>query len=207
MVFAGPEFTDAGDGFRRLLVQRLSTMFHDRCGEIARVADLTVEQIFCRLIVGQRRLQAARKRRDAVRAFPHEGEKRIQAGDAARVTTLKAAHFIKAPQSKHVGARDGAVQKHDQPHSSLCQLLSCLAHGCLPGGRIYVRRCRPLRIGEPVAGVLPGKFVVLEVVLDGHRKIVLPETDLEVQWSERGVRRMRSTAGGRVGGDGFSGGW
>jgi len=37
-------------------------------------------------------------------------------------------------------------------------------------------------MGEPVAGILPGEFVVLEIVLDRHGKIVLPETDPEVQW-------------------------
>jgi hypothetical protein len=83
MVLAGPEFPDAGDGFGQLLIQGLPALF-DRGGrKISRVADLTVEQGLRGLIVGQWRLHAARQRGDAVCAFPHEREERIQAGDAA----------------------------------------------------------------------------------------------------------------------------
>ena len=83
MMFAGPEFPDAGNGFRQLLVQGFPALF-DRGGrEIAGVADLAVEQVPGRLIVGKRRGEAAWKRRDAVRAFSHEREERIQTGNAA----------------------------------------------------------------------------------------------------------------------------
>jgi hypothetical protein len=83
MVFAGPEFPDAGDGCGEFLIQGFPALF-DRGGrKVSRVADLAVEQGLRGLIVGQRWLHAARQRGDAIRAFPHEGEERIQAGDAA----------------------------------------------------------------------------------------------------------------------------
>ncbi len=40
-----------------------------------------VEQVFRGLVVRERRFEAAGERCDAVRAFPHEGEERIQAGN------------------------------------------------------------------------------------------------------------------------------
>ena len=53
MMFAGPEFPDASDGFGQFLVQGFPALF-DRGGrEIAGVADLRIEQVPGGLIVGQ----------------------------------------------------------------------------------------------------------------------------------------------------------
>lgn len=78
------------------------------------------------------------------------------------------------------------MQEHDQPHSGWRQFVSGLAHRLLPGGRLSVGGRRPIRIGEPIAGIFAGEFVVLEIIFDRHGKSVLPETEWEVQWSDRG---------------------
>lgn len=97
MVLAGPEFADAGNGSRQLLVQGLPALFDGGGRKISRVADLAVEQVPGRLIVRKRRRQAAWKRCDAVGPFPHEREERIQSGDAARIASFETAHFIESP--------------------------------------------------------------------------------------------------------------
>ena len=83
MVLAGPKFAQAGDRFSDLLIEGFAASLHDRGGEIAGVADLAVEERFGRLVIGQRRFHAARQRCDAVGAFSHERQERIQSGDAA----------------------------------------------------------------------------------------------------------------------------
>lgn len=89
------------------------------------------------------------------------------------------------------------MEEHNQPHSCLCQLLPHLAHGGLPGRRVGIRRRRPIRIGEPIARIFTREFVVLEIVFDWHGKTVLPETEREVQWSDRCGGLDRVLSGGR----------
>ncbi len=83
MMLGRPEHPQAEDRPRQVPVDRLSKALDIGAGEIPCVAELLVEQLLRRVIVGKGRFQPAGEKGDAVAFLTHGREQGVESRDAA----------------------------------------------------------------------------------------------------------------------------
>src|SRR5215467_11038131 len=203
-----PQHAKSGDRPSEISIHGLLEQHDVGVREISCIADLIVEQLLGRVIVGQRWFYSAGKRGDAVTAFAHCSEEGVDAGHAARVATLETASFVQPLNPEDVGAVNRTMDEDHGPHARMTKFRATLRHRLEPGRRFRLHADRQLDHRQTVAGIFPRELVVLKVILDRHGRRYLPERAQRVQLTGRDARtryRMIVETGSGWSGAGF--GW
>src|SRR5262249_44370176 len=119
VVLGRPEHAKSGDRSSEISIHGLLEQHDVGIREISCIADLIIEQLLGRVIVGQRWFYPAGKRGDAVTPFAHCSEEGVDAGHAARVATLETASFVQPLNPEDVGAVNRTMEEDHGLHAGM----------------------------------------------------------------------------------------